>query len=44
MRASRILVLDGAEVRLGSHEELLRDSALYRDLVGHWQAGAVPVA
>jgi ATP-binding cassette subfamily C protein len=44
LRASRILVLDGAEVRLGSHDELLRDSALYRDLVGHWESRATPVA
>jgi ATP-binding cassette subfamily C protein len=42
LRASRILVLDGAEIRHGSHDELLADSALYRDLVGHWQAGAEP--
>jgi ATP-binding cassette subfamily C protein len=42
LRAGRILVLDGAEVRAGSHEELLHASALYRDLVGHWQGGAVP--
>jgi ATP-binding cassette subfamily C protein len=44
LRARRILVLDGADVRLGSHDELLRESALYRDLVGHWQAGAAPAA
>jgi ATP-binding cassette subfamily C protein len=44
LRANRILVLDGAEIRVGSHEDLLRDSALYRDLVGHWMPGAVPVA
>jgi ABC-type multidrug transport system fused ATPase/permease subunit len=39
LRAERILVLDGAEVLLGTHAELLADSALYRDLVGHWHAG-----
>jgi ABC-type multidrug transport system fused ATPase/permease subunit len=44
LRADRILVLDGPEIRHGSHEELLAGSALYRDLVGHWQAGAAPVA
>lgn len=37
LRARRILVLDGALVRVGDHEELLAGSALYRDLVGHWQ-------
>jgi ATP-binding cassette subfamily C protein len=37
LRAQQILVLDGTEVLHGSHDELLRRSALYRDLVGHWQ-------
>ncbi|WP_243773734.1 ATP-binding cassette domain-containing protein [Actinomadura barringtoniae] len=36
LRARRVLVLDGTRARLGSHEELLRSSPLYRDLVGHW--------
>ncbi|MCW2900059.1 MAG: antibiotic transporter ATP-binding protein [Streptosporangiaceae bacterium] len=36
LRARRILVLDGLSARLGSHDELLQSSALYRDLVGHW--------
>lgn len=36
-RADRVLVLDGTTPRFGTHEELLADSALYRDLVGHWQ-------
>lgn len=36
-RADRVLVLDGTTPRFGTHEELLTDSALYRDLVGHWQ-------
>jgi ATP-binding cassette subfamily C protein len=40
LRAQRILVLDGTEVVLGTHESLLAESALYRDLVGHWHAGA----
>ncbi|MGH3566654.1 MAG: ATP-binding cassette domain-containing protein [Pseudonocardia sp.] len=35
-RADRILVMDGAEPRLGTHEDLLRDSTLYAELVGHW--------
>lgn len=35
-RAPRVLVLDGADTAAGTHAELLDDSALYRDLVGHW--------
>lgn len=37
LRAGRILVLDGDQAMVGGHDELLVDSALYRDLVGHWQ-------
>jgi len=40
LRARRILVLDGAGVAVGSHEDLLARSPLYRDLVGHWGTGA----
>jgi ABC-type multidrug transport system fused ATPase/permease subunit len=40
LRAQRILVLDGTELLHGTHDELLRQSALYRDLVGHWESGA----
>ncbi|HYZ38577.1 MAG TPA: ATP-binding cassette domain-containing protein [Pseudonocardiaceae bacterium] len=36
MRARRVLVLDGSRALLGTHEELLTCSLLYRDLVGHW--------
>lgn len=36
MRASRVLVLDGAGAEVGDHEELATTSALYRELVGHW--------
>ncbi|MFE6377695.1 ATP-binding cassette domain-containing protein [Streptomyces roseolus] len=36
LRADRVLVLDGTRARCGTHEELLVRSALYRDLVGHW--------
>jgi ABC-type multidrug transport system fused ATPase/permease subunit len=36
LRARRILVLDGATVMLGTSEELLVRSELYRDLMGHW--------
>jgi ATP-binding cassette subfamily C protein len=37
MHARRVLVLDGSRALLGTHRELLTCSALYRDLVGHWQ-------
>lgn len=39
LHARRILVLDGNRALLGTHQELLTCSALYRDLVGHWQPG-----
>jgi ABC-type multidrug transport system fused ATPase/permease subunit len=42
MRARRILLLDGTDAELGTHKDLMRDSALYRDLVGHWQPVAEP--
>ncbi|WP_099054818.1 ABC transporter ATP-binding protein [Streptomyces fodineus] len=41
-RADRILVLDGARTTCGTHGELLRTSALYRDLAGHWTHPAPP--
>ncbi|MGH8905604.1 MAG: ABC transporter ATP-binding protein [Egibacteraceae bacterium] len=37
LRADRILVMDGADPILGTHESLLAESPLYADLVGHWQ-------
>jgi ATP-binding cassette subfamily C protein len=37
-RAARVLVLDGPRTAHGTHDELLRTSALYRDLVGGWTA------
>lgn len=36
LHAKKILVLDGSRALLGTHQELLTCSALYRDLVGHW--------
>ncbi|MET9507304.1 hypothetical protein ABZX62_02310 [Streptomyces flavidovirens] len=42
LRADLVLVLDGTRARLGTHEELMAASALYRDLVGHWDAAAPP--
>ncbi|WP_425572017.1 ATP-binding cassette domain-containing protein [Nocardiopsis exhalans] len=38
LRADRILVLDGTGTAFGTHRSLLRDSPLYRDLTGHWNA------
>lgn len=35
-RADRVLVMDGRETAYGTHDELMRRSALYRDLVGSW--------
>jgi ATP-binding cassette subfamily C protein len=37
LHARKVLVLDGSRALLGTHQELLVCSALYRDLVGHWQ-------
>ncbi|MEU3131766.1 MULTISPECIES: ABC transporter ATP-binding protein [unclassified Streptomyces] len=36
-RADRTLVMDGPRTRCGTHGELLRYSALYRDLSGLWE-------
>jgi ATP-binding cassette subfamily C protein len=36
LRADRILLLDGMRAHLGTHQELLANSPLYADLVGHW--------
>ncbi|MFF8609592.1 ATP-binding cassette domain-containing protein [Streptomyces sp. NPDC015346] len=36
LRADRVLVLDGTRAQYGTHDDLLVRSALYRDLVGHW--------
>ena len=44
LRAEKILVLDGTDVLHGTHDELLRRSPLYRDLVGHWQVGSARAA
>ncbi|MFI1561994.1 ATP-binding cassette domain-containing protein [Streptomyces sp. NPDC020490] len=35
-RADRVLVMDGRETAYGTHDELLRSSDLYRELVGSW--------
>jgi ATP-binding cassette subfamily C protein len=38
LRARRVLVLDGTHAIVGTHEDVLGRSALYRDLVGHWRS------
>jgi ATP-binding cassette subfamily C protein len=49
LRARRVLVLDGLHAQVGDHATLLGTSALYADLIGHWDAaggapaGHVPV-
>ncbi len=42
-RADRVLVMDGTHAVCGTHDELIRRSALYRDLAGSWSepAGAL---
>jgi ATP-binding cassette subfamily C protein len=42
LRARRILLMDGAATVLGTHEELLARSELYRDLVGCWAPDDAP--
>lgn len=37
LRAQRVLVLDGTTPVLGTHAEVLRRSATYRELVGRWE-------
>lgn len=44
LRANRILVLDGTSAAAGDHLTLLSTSPLYRELLGHWQAGPTTVS
>ncbi|GAB3809114.1 ATP-binding cassette domain-containing protein [Micromonospora zhanjiangensis] len=44
LRAGRVLLVDGGPPVLGRHDDVFARSATYRDLVGHWQRGADPVA
>lgn len=37
LRARRILVLDGDQACVGTHDSLLERSPLYRDLAGYWK-------
>ncbi|WP_428965192.1 ABC transporter ATP-binding protein [Micromonospora fluostatini] len=39
-RAARVLLIDGDRHHLGRHDDLLRDSARYAELVGHWRTTA----
>lgn len=43
LRAKRVLLLDGGEAVVGTHDELVDRSELYRTLVGRW-SGAAPAA
>ncbi|GLY93953.1 ABC transporter ATP-binding protein [Actinoplanes sp. NBRC 103695] len=38
LRGRRVLVLDGASAVIGDHEAVVAGSALYRDLLGRWEA------
>ncbi|MER6417779.1 ABC transporter ATP-binding protein [Streptomyces sp. NPDC001137] len=40
LRADLVLVMDGSRCRLGTHDLLMADCALYRDLIGHWDGPA----
>ncbi|MGW3117810.1 ATP-binding cassette domain-containing protein [Streptomyces sp. NPDC001107] len=40
LRADLVLVMDGSGCRLGTHDQLMADCALYRDLIGHWDGRA----
>ncbi|PJN35028.1 ABC transporter ATP-binding protein [Streptomyces sp. CB02613] len=42
LRAPRVLVLDGERTAIGTHAQLLGESPLYADLVGHWVAAGTP--
>ncbi|MFB6664059.1 ABC transporter ATP-binding protein [Streptomyces parvus] len=42
LRAPRVLVLDGERTAIGTHAQLLGESPLYADLVGHWVAAGAP--
>ena len=40
LRARRVLVLDGVAATIGDHDAVRASSPLYRELLGHWDAGA----
>jgi ATP-binding cassette subfamily C protein len=37
LRARRVLVMDGVRAQVGTHEEMIAVSPLYRDLMGRWE-------
>ena len=41
LRGRRVLVMDGSEILVGTHDELRDVSAMYRDLIGRWSAEPV---
>ncbi|MFJ4621730.1 ATP-binding cassette domain-containing protein [Streptomyces sp. NPDC088812] len=41
-RAERVLVMDGPRSAYGTHAQVLRRSALYRELVGRWEPSSQP--
>ncbi|MEV8017380.1 ATP-binding cassette domain-containing protein [Streptomyces sp. NPDC086554] len=43
LRADLVLVMDGPHCRLGTHDQLVAECALYRDLIGHWDHSAADV-
>ena len=43
LRARRVLVMDGARAQVGTHEEMIAASPLYRDLMGRWDAAPAAV-
>ncbi len=40
LRAQRVVLMDGAAMVSGTHQELLATAPLYRDLVGQWDDGS----
>ncbi|MEV7966077.1 ABC transporter ATP-binding protein [Sphaerisporangium sp. NPDC088356] len=41
LRARRVLVMDGTRALVGTHEEMVAASPLYRDLMGRWESPVV---
>ncbi|GAA4876584.1 ABC transporter ATP-binding protein [Kitasatospora terrestris] len=41
-RARRVLLLDGSDTRLGTHDRLLAESPRYADLAGRWERPPAP--
>ncbi len=44
LRADQVLLMDGAECHLGTHQELLHRNSRYAQLVGHWTGEPAPEA